>query len=75
MPLDQPELKGCVDFALGQLCASQIFSFPSDNLLVVSSLATTKCFFIPRPVGAFTEVLRLFGFRCGRYKGADKVAL
>lgn len=41
----QPELKGCVDLALGQLCASQIFSFPSDNLSVVSSLATTKCLF------------------------------
>lgn len=41
----QPELKGCVDLALGQLCASQIFSFPSDNLSVVSSLTTTKCLF------------------------------
>lgn len=41
----QPELKGCVDLAPGQLCASQIFSFPSDNLSVVSSLATTKCLF------------------------------
>lgn len=41
----QPELKGCVDLALGQLCASQIFSFPSDNLSVVSSLPKTKCLF------------------------------
>lgn len=41
----QPELKGCVDLVLGQLCASQIFSFLFDNLLVVSSLTTTKCLF------------------------------
>lgn len=45
----QPELKGRVDLALGELCTSQIFIFPSDNLSVVSSLVTTKCFFIPKP--------------------------
>lgn len=70
----QPELKGCVDLALGELCASQIFSFPSDNLLVVSTLATTKCFFIPKPSWGFhRSFLQLLGFRCGRCEGADEV--
>lgn len=56
----QPELKGCVDLALGQLCASQIFSFPSDNLSVVSSLATTKCLFYSQTSWGFHRSFAIF---------------
>lgn len=70
----QPQLKGCVDLVLGELCASQIFSFPADNLWLFPPWQQPNAFLFPNQVRASTEVLQLLSFRSGRCEGADKVA-